>query len=140
MTRSEDGRRLAIKLGATFAGGAEEEPPDPLDAAILFAPAGSLVPVALRALDRGGTLAVAGIHLSDIPPLNYARELFQERQVRSVTANTRADGEEFFQIAAEIPLRPSVVTYPFSSADKALVDLAEDRITGVAVLQMAEGA
>ncbi|MDQ0851866.1 propanol-preferring alcohol dehydrogenase [Arthrobacter sp. B3I9] len=140
MTRSEGARRLAIELGATFAGGAEEEPPDPLDAAILFAPAGSLVPVALRALDRGGTLAVAGIHLSDIPPLNYARELFQERQVRSVTANTRADGEEFFQIAAEIPLRPSVVTYPFSSADKALLDLAEDRITGAAVLQMGGGA
>jgi propanol-preferring alcohol dehydrogenase len=139
MTRSENARRLALELGATFAGGAEEEPPDPLDAAILFAPAGGLVPVALRALDRGGTLAVAGIHLSNIPPLNYARELFQERQVRSVTANTRADGVEFFQIAAEIPLRPSVVTYPFSSADKALLDLAEDRITGAAVLQMAGG-
>jgi alcohol dehydrogenase, propanol-preferring len=137
MTRSKDARRLALELGATFAGGAEENPPDPLDAAILFAPAGGLVPVALRALDRGGTLAVAGIHLSDIPPLNYARELFQERQIRSVTANTRADGEEFFRIAAEIPLRPSVVTYPFASADKALLDMAEDRITGAAVLQMA---
>ena len=97
------------------------------------------MPVALRALDRGGTLAVAGIHLSDIPPLNYARELFQERQLRSVTANTRADGEEFFRIAAEIPLRPTTVAYPFAAADKALLDLAEDRITGAAVLQRMTG-
>jgi alcohol dehydrogenase, propanol-preferring len=136
MTRSEKARGLALELGATFAGGAEEDPPDPLDAAIIFAPSGDLVPVALRALDRGGTLAVAGIHLSDIPALNYAGDLFQERQLRSVTANTRADGEEFFRIAAEIPLHPTVVTYPFSAADKALLDLAEGRITGAAVLQM----
>lgn len=137
MTRSEDARRLALQLGATFAGGAEEVPPEPLDSAILFAPAGGLVPAALRALDRGGTLAIAGIHVSDIPSLNYARELFQERQLRSVTANTRADGEEFLRTAAEIPLRPTTVAYPFSSADTALQDLAEDRITGAAVLHMA---
>ncbi|MDZ4089678.1 MAG: zinc-dependent alcohol dehydrogenase family protein [Arthrobacter sp.] len=136
MTRSEEARELALELGATFVGGAEEQPPDPLDSAILFAPAGNLVPVALRALDRGGTLAVAGIHLSDIPPLHYATELFQERQLRSVTANTRADGEEFFRIAAEIPLRPTTVSYPFSAADKALLDLSEDRVTGAAVLRM----
>ena len=136
MTRSAQARALALDLGATFAGGAEEQPPDPLDAAILFAPAGGLVPVALRALDRGGTLAVAGIHLSDIPSLHYADELFEERQLRSVTANTRADGEEFFRIAAEIPLRPTTVAYPFAAADRALRDLAEDRITGAAVLHM----
>ena len=136
MTRSEEARALALELGATFAGGAEEQPPDPLDSAILFAPAGNLVPVALRALDRGGTLAVAGIHLSDIPPLHYATELFQERQLRSVTANTRADGEEFFRVAAEIPLRPTTVPYPFSAADQALLDLSEDRVTGAAVLRM----
>ena len=136
MTRSAEARRLALSLGATFAGGAEEQPPDPLDAAILFAPAGGLVPLALRALDRGGTLAVAGIHLSDIPPLHYTDELFQERQLRSVTANTRADGEEFFRIAAEIPLHPTTVAYPFSAADQALRDLAADRITGAAVLHM----
>ncbi|MDI3210690.1 zinc-dependent alcohol dehydrogenase family protein [Arthrobacter sp. AL12] len=136
MTRSEEARALALELGATFAGGADEQPPDPLDSAILFAPAGGLVPVALRALDRGGTLAVAGIHLSDIPPLHYAAELFQERQLRSVTANTRADGEEFFRVAAEIPLRPTTVPYPFSAADKALLDLSEDRVTGAAVLRM----
>ncbi len=137
MTRSPDARRLALDLGATFAGGAEDEPPDPLDAAILFAPAGALVPPALRALDRGGTLAVAGIHLSDIPPLNYAAELFQERQLRSVTANTRADGEEFFRLAAEIPLRPTTVAYPFDAADRALRDLAADRVTGAAVIRVA---
>ncbi|WP_231941195.1 zinc-dependent alcohol dehydrogenase family protein [Arthrobacter sp. U41] len=136
MTRSEEARSLALELGATFAGGADEQPPDPLDSAILFAPAGGLVPVALRALDRGGTLAVAGIHLSDIPPLHYATDLFQERQLRSVTANTRADGEEFFRIAAEIPLRPTTVSYPFSAADQALLDLSEDRVTGAAVLRM----
>ncbi|NUU31758.1 zinc-dependent alcohol dehydrogenase family protein [Arthrobacter sp. C9C5] len=137
MTRSPEARRLALDLGATFAGGAEEEPPDPLDAAILFAPAGGLVPPALRALDRGGTLAVAGIHLSDIPPLHYAAELFQERQLRSVTANTRADGEEFFRLAAEIPLRPTTVAYPFDAADQALRDLAGDRVTGAAVIRVA---
>ncbi|MGP4030979.1 zinc-dependent alcohol dehydrogenase family protein [Pseudarthrobacter sp. 1C304] len=136
MTRSEEARSLALELGATFAGGADEQPPDPLDSAILFAPAGGLVPVALRALDRGGTLAVAGIHLSDIPPLHYATDLFQERQLRSVTANTRADGEEFFRIAAEVPLRPTTVPYPFSAADRALLDLSEDRVTGAAVLRM----
>ena len=136
MTRSEEARSLALELGATFAGAADEQPPDPLDSAILFAPAGGLVPVALRALDRGGTLAVAGIHLSDIPPLHYATDLFQERQLRSVTANTRADGEEFFRIAAEIPLRPTTVSYPFSAADQALLDLSEDRVTGAAVLRM----
>lgn len=137
MTRSPAAQRLALQLGATFAGGADDDPPDPLDAAILFAPAGSLVPPALRALDRGGTLAVAGIHLSEIPPLDYAADLFQERQLRSVTANTRADGEEFFRLAAEIPLRPTTVVYPFDAADLALQDLAGDRVTGAAVIRVA---
>jgi propanol-preferring alcohol dehydrogenase len=136
MTRSEEARRLALELGAAFAGEADDEPPVPLDSAILFAPAGWLVPQALRALDRGGTLAVAGIHLSDIPPLHYGSELFQERQLRSVTANTRADGDEFLRIAAEIPLRPTTVAYRLEGAGQALQDLAEDRITGAAVLHM----
>ncbi len=96
---------------------------------------GELVPVALRALDRGGTLAIAGIHLSDIPPLHYATDLFEERQVRSVTANTRADGEEFLALAARIPLRPRPRPYPFDQADQALADLAADRVDGAAVLQ-----
>jgi alcohol dehydrogenase, propanol-preferring len=137
MTRSEEARRLALDLGAAFAGDADDEPPVPLDSAILFAPVGWLVPQALRALDRGGTLAVAGIHLSDIPPLHYGSELFQERQLRSVTANTRTDGEEFLRVAAEIPLRPTTVPYRMEAAGQALQDLAEDRITGAAVLHMA---
>lgn len=136
MTRSPAARALALELGAVFAGDADEEPPDPLDSAILFAPVGTLVPPALRALDRGGTLAVAGIHLSDIPALNYATDLFQERQLRSVTANTRADGEEFLRIAAEIPLRPSTTAYPFEEAGRALQDLAADRVTGAAVIRV----
>ncbi|WP_400160080.1 zinc-dependent alcohol dehydrogenase family protein [Arthrobacter sp. BPSS-3] len=136
MTRSPAARALALELGAVFAGDADEPPPDPLDSAILFAPVGTLVPPALRALDRGGTLAVAGIHLSDIPALNYAAELFQERQLRSVTANTRADGEEFLRIAAEIPLRPSTTAYPFEDAGRALRDLAADRVTGAAVIRV----
>ena len=136
MTRSPAARAMALELGAVFAGDADEPPPDPLDSAILFAPVGTLVPPALRALDRGGTLAVAGIHLSDIPALNYAAELFQERQLRSVTANTRADGEEFLRIAAEIPLRPSTTAYPFEEAGRALRDLAADRVTGAAVIRV----
>lgn len=136
MTRSEQGRSLASALGAVFVGDAAETPPEPLDSAILFAPAGELVPPALRALDRGGTLAIAGIHLSDIPALNYAAELFQERQLRSVTANTRRDGEEFLALAAHIPIHPNTASYSFGKADEALADLAADRITGAAVLRM----
>jgi len=97
---------------------------------------GDLVPVGLAALDRGGTLAVAGIHLSDIPALNYGRELFYERQLRSVTANTRADGREFLALAAKLSLTLKTTGYPFDSADKALEDLAADRITGSAVLRV----
>lgn len=136
MTRSQDARNLALNLGAAFAGDSYDAPPVPLDSAILFAPVGSLVPVALRALDRGGTLAIAGIHLSDIPSLNYQNELFQERQLRSVTANTRADGTAFLELAAEIGLTPTTTTYDFTKADQALQDLANDRVTGAAVLKI----
>ena len=93
LTRSPAARALALELGALSAGAESDAPPAPLDAAVLFAPAGTLVPPALEALDRGGTLAIAGIHLTDIPPLDYERHLFQERSLRSVTANTRDDGE-----------------------------------------------
>jgi propanol-preferring alcohol dehydrogenase len=139
LTRSVAARELALSLGATSAGDARDEPPEPLDAAILFAPAGELVPVALRALDRGGTLAVAGIHLSDIPPLHYATDLFEERRLLSVTANTRRDGEEFLSLAASIPLRPTVTRYPLEQADRALSDMAHDRLTGAAVLTLPIG-
>ncbi|MGH3855616.1 MAG: alcohol dehydrogenase, partial [Pseudonocardiaceae bacterium] len=102
--------------------------------AILFAPAGELVPAALAALDRGGTLALAGIHLTDIPMLNYQRHLFQERQLRSVTANTRHDGHEFLRFAAEHRLRVTTTPYPLDRADAALTDLAANRVHGAAVL------
>jgi propanol-preferring alcohol dehydrogenase len=134
LTRSAQARDLALRLGAASAGPAEAAPPEPLDSAVLFAPAGELVPVALRALDQGGTLAVAGIYLSDVPGLNYARELFREKQLRSVTANTRADGEEFLRLAAALGVRPTVEPRPLDEADRVLADLAADKITGAAVL------
>ncbi len=140
MTRSSAARELALELGAAWAGGADEPPPQPLDAAILFAPVGHLVPPALEALDRGGTLSIAGIHLSDIPTLDYQRHLFGERQVRSVTANTREDGQQFLHIAAQIPLRPTVTPYRFDQVDVALRDLAEDRVEGAAVIAVHGGA
>jgi len=134
MTRSADARRLARELGAASAQGAGDPPPEPLDAAILFAPVGDLVPVALAALERGGTLAVAGIYLSEIPPLDYESELFYEKNLRSVTANTRADGEEFLRIAQAASLRVVTTPYPLERADEALADLAHDRVEGAAVL------
>jgi alcohol dehydrogenase, propanol-preferring len=134
MTRAAAAQRHALDLGAHSAGPADAGPPEPLDAAILFAPAGELVPPALAALDRGGTLAIAGIHLSDLPPLGYQRHLFMERQIRSVTANTRADGEEFLTLAARLDLRVTATPYPLDAADRALADLANDRVTGAAVL------
>jgi len=134
LTRGEGNRKLAAELGADSVGDATDAPPEPLDGAILFAPAGELVPVALRALDRGGTLAIAGIWMSDIPPLNYADELFEERQVRSVTANTRRDGEEFLALAARLNVRPTTVAYPMASAPAALADLKHGRFSGAAVL------
>jgi propanol-preferring alcohol dehydrogenase len=134
LTRSSEARSLALELGATSVGEADAQPPEPLDSAILFAPVGSLVPAALSALDRGGTLAIAGIYLSDIPPLNYQIHLFQERSLLSVTANTRKDGEEFFSLAARIPLHVSTQSYRLDQADQALADLAHDRVNGAAVL------
>jgi alcohol dehydrogenase, propanol-preferring len=137
LTRSAQARRLALDLGARTAGDAADHPTEPLDAAILFAPAGELVPVAMRALDRGGTLAVAGIHLSDIPSLHYATDLFEERQLRSVTANTRVDGEEFLRLASAIELHIETTPYPLASTDVALRDLAADRVNGAAVIRVA---
>jgi alcohol dehydrogenase, propanol-preferring len=134
MTRGEDARRLARSLGASFVGGAADPPPEPLDAAILFAPVGELVPTALAALDRGGTLAVAGIYLTDIPPLNYQRHLFQERQLRSVTSNTRQDAGEFLGFAASHKLSVTAHPYPLDAADQALADLKGGRFDGAAVL------
>jgi alcohol dehydrogenase, propanol-preferring len=134
LTRARAAQEHALALGAASASGADESPPEALDASILFAPVGDLVPPALAALDRGGTLTIAGIHLSDIPSLHYERELFQERQLRSVTANTRADGEEFLALAAALDLRVETHPYALDRADAALADLAHDRLTGAAVL------
>jgi propanol-preferring alcohol dehydrogenase len=136
LTRAAQARELALSLGAASAGDAYDRPPEPLDAAILFAPVGDLVPVALEALDGGGTLAIAGIHLSDVPELNYQRHLFQERQVRSVTANTRVDGREFLAFATHHRLRVATTPYAFDAADRALSDLAADRLSGAAVLSI----
>ena len=134
LTRSAEARQLALDLGAASVAGAYDAPPEPLDAAILFAPVGDLVPIALAALDRGGTLSIAGIHLSDIPSLNYEKHLFQERTLRSVTANTREDGRELFAAAETARPRIAVTRYSMAHADQALADLAADRVTGVAVL------
>jgi alcohol dehydrogenase, propanol-preferring len=134
MTRGEQARRLALELGAASAGDAADAPPEPLDAAIMFAPVGELVLPALAALDRGGTLSIAGIYLSDIPPLNYDKHLFQERQLRSVTSNTRADAREFLGFAAEHKLAVTVHPYPLDTADQALRDLKAGRFDGAAVL------
>jgi propanol-preferring alcohol dehydrogenase len=134
MTRSEDAQKLALELGAASAGGADASPPEPLDSAILFAPVGDLVPPALAALDRGGTLSVAGIYLSDVPPLEYQQHLFEERTLQSVTANTRRDGEAFLAEAARIPVQVTTTAYPMARADDALRDLAHDRVNGAAVL------
>ncbi|KUO15068.1 alcohol dehydrogenase [Streptomyces dysideae] len=134
LTRGAAARRLALDLGAASARDAYDLPPEPLDSAILFAPVGDLVPVALRALDRGGTLAIAGIHLSDTPPLRYESELFYEKQVRSVTSNTRADGREFLTLAARHGVLATTHTYPLSRADEALRDLKAGRFDGAAVL------
>ena len=134
MTRSPESRELALALGAASVGDTDDAPPGSLDGAILFAPVGEIVPTALRALDRGGILAVAGIYLTDIPALNYEHHLFQERTLRSVTANTRHDGAEFLGIAAKIGIRSTVHRYPFDEADHALSDLAHEKFSGAAVL------
>ena len=134
LTRGERNQALAAELGVDSVGAATDAPPEPLDGAILFAPAGELVPVALRALARGGTLAVAGIWLSGIPSLDYQDDLFQERQLRSVTANTRSDGEEFLRLAAAFGIRATTTSYPMAAADQALADLADGRFSGAAVL------
>ncbi|MER5383560.1 zinc-binding alcohol dehydrogenase family protein [Streptomyces sp. NPDC002688] len=134
LTRDPAARRLALSLGAASARGAYDEPPEPLDSAILFAPVGDLVPVALRALDRGGVLSVAGIHLSDVPPLRYESDLFYEKELRSVTSNTREDGREFLALAARHGIRATTHVYPLERAREALRDLKAGRFDGAAVL------
>lgn len=127
---------LARRLGAVWVGGATEMPPDKLHGSIIFAPAGELVPPALRALDRGGTLALAGIHMSPIPSLDYDRDLFGERVIRSVTANTRQDGVDLLREASTIPIKPHTVRFPLEQANRALQELKAGTFQGAAVLTM----
>ena len=134
LTRGQANRDLAASLGVDSVGPSDAAPPERLDGAILFAPAGELVPIALAALERGGTLAVAGIWLSDIPALNYDADLFQERRLRSVTANTRHDGETFLQLADRFGVRATTHAYSLDEADRALRDLAHGAYDGAAVL------
>jgi propanol-preferring alcohol dehydrogenase len=136
MSRGGIHQELARELGAEWIGAADEPPPAPLDAAILFAPAGNLVVPALEALDRGGILAVAGIYLTPIPTLDYERHLFYEKELRSVTANTRRDGDEFLRLAGEIPIRTHTVPMAFEEANRALNQLKHDELKGAAVLRI----
>lgn len=133
-TRAPAARELALSLGAVSAQDSYDPTPEPLDSAIIFAPVGDMVPPALAALDRGGTLAIAGIYLTDIPSLDYARHLFQERTLRSVTANTRGDAGEFLTLAQRLRIKVTTTPYQFDQADQALADLAGDRIHGAGVL------
>jgi alcohol dehydrogenase, propanol-preferring len=128
-----DARAFALSLGAEWAGESGEAPPEPLDAAILFAPAGELVPTALRAVERGGTVVCAGIHMSDIPSFPY-RILWEERVVRSVANLTRRDGKEFLALAPTVPVRTEVETHPLVAANEALQRLRAGRVRGAAVL------
>jgi len=134
LTRGAENRRLAKQLGVDSVGPADGRPPEPVQGSILFAPVGNLVPAALTHLDAGGTLAIAGIHLSDIPTLNYAAHLFRERSIRSVTANTRQDGERFLALADRFHIVPTTIGYPMAQAPHALADLAHGRFSGAAVL------
>ncbi len=132
----EEGQDFARELGATWAGGSDAAPPVPLDAAIVFAPVGALVPAALRALAKGGVVVCAGIHMSDIPSFPY-RDLWGERVIRSVANLTRQDGREFLALAPRVPVRTEVETFPLEAANEALDALRSGRVRGAAVLQIA---
>ena len=135
VTREARHGELALKLGAAWAGRAAEQSPAMLDAAILFAPAGELVPAALKILKKGGVLVLGGIHMSPIPAMDYSL-LYQERVIRSVANNTRADGEDFLRVAAEIPVRTEIQVFPLAEANQALQALKHDRVQGAAVLSV----
>lgn len=135
-TRGASHQALALRLGAAWVGGTVDAPPVKLDAAINFTPVGDVVPAAMAALDKGGVLACAGIHMSDVPPLVYETQLFYEKEIRSVTANTRADGEGLIREAAAIPIRPHITTFALEEANEALIRLDDDRIDGTGVLTL----
>jgi alcohol dehydrogenase, propanol-preferring len=133
-TRQASHQALARELGATWVGDIGDAMPAKADGTILFAPAGDLVPLALQNLARGGTLALAGIYMTPVPPLDYERDLFYEKNLRSVTANTRADGEELLAEAARIPIRPATTTFPLEDANQALALLKRGGFSGAGVL------
>jgi propanol-preferring alcohol dehydrogenase len=134
VTRGDKGAELARDLGAVWTGAPGEQPPTALDSAIVFAPAGELVPEALAAVGRNGTVALAGIHMTDVPGFDYERHLFLEKTLTSVTANTRADGEELLRLAPRLGVQVHVTEYAFGEVDRALADLAGDRLSGSAVI------
>jgi len=138
VSRGERHLQLARDMGAEWTGEDAAGMPEKADSAIIFAPAGHLVPPALEALEKGGTLALAGIYMTDIPQLNYEKHLFYERNIHSVTANTREDGRQLLEEAAEIPIRPHTKAYPLEEANKALQDLKNDRISGTGVLMVSK--
>lgn len=136
VTRGERHRRLAREMGAVWVGERAEDMPAKVHSAIIFAPAGELVPPALAALEKGGTLALAGIHMSPIPEMDYHRYVFYERDIHSVTCNTRQDGRELLAEAAETSIRPHTTCYPLTEANRALQDLKSDQVAGTGVLVM----
>jgi propanol-preferring alcohol dehydrogenase len=135
-TRDEEHRELARQMGAVWVGSRPEELPVEVDSAICFAPAGELIPPAMEKLVKGGTLALAGIYMTPIPEMDYTRYLFYERDLRSVTCNTRQDGRELLAEAAQILVRPHTTVYPLAEANRALQDLKADRVRGTAVLMV----
>lgn len=137
-SRSEEHRKLAEKLGAIWTGTSKDEPPTKMDSSIIFAPAGELVLDALRFLDKGGTVALAGIYMTPIPEMDYVKYLYHERTLRSVANATRQDGEELLKIAAEIPIRTTTQSFPLEEANKALRLLKEGKINGAAILKISD--
>ena len=137
VTRGENHRELARQMGAVWVGENAADMPVKVDSAIIFAPAGELVPPALESLNKGGTLSLAGIYMTPIPAMDYERYVFYERDIHSVTCNTRADGRELLAEAAAIPIRPHTAVYPLAEANQALGDLKADRINGTGVLAIA---
>lgn len=138
MTRGQENRKLARQLGAAFVGDATAIPPVALDSAIVFAPAGELVPVALQATERGGTVVLAGIHMSDIPAMAYEKFLFRERDLRTVTANTRADGAAFLRLAHNLRLAPTVTRFPFANVGDAVEHLRAGTASGSVVIDASD--
>lgn len=136
MSRTASSRELAGRMGASWAGEVEAAPPEPVDGAIVFAPAGAVVPPALRALGPAGTCTLAGIHMSPIPELTYEEHLFHEKTLRSVEANTRRDGRELLTEAAAVPVRPHTTAYPLEEANETLLRMKRSRVDGTAVLRV----